>query len=468
MKISSFYRALWLSTAILCSTTSFAQIAKKKLPISAKITKSESIIKDKAPTKTTLKIDYTEYDLPNGLHVILHKDNSTPIVVTSVMYHVGSKNEVNKLTGFAHFFEHLLFEGSENVKRGEFDKYLDEVGAVNNANTTQDRTYYYEILPSNSLETALWLESERMLHAKVENIGIETQRKVVKEERRMRYDNQPYGTFMEQMMKRAYTTHPYQWTPIGSMDDIDAAQEKDYKKFYKTYYVPNNATLVLAGDIDIEQTKQWVKKYFGDIPKGADIPKVTAVEPPQTKEIRDIVYDNVQLPGVFIGYHLPAQTDKDAYAVELLVKLLADGESSRLHKTIVDSKKALESFAFPMLMEHPGLGIVGSIANSGTDVQELENMMNKEVEKLQQQLVSDKELQKVKNQIEKEFIDGLTSIESRASQLATYYSFYDKQTSLVNNELDRYLAIMPQDIQAVAKKYFTVNNRTVLHWLPKK
>ncbi len=192
-------------------------------------------------------IQFTEYDLPNGLKVLLHEDHATPIVAVSVMYHVGSKNEKPDRTGFAHFFEHLLFEGSKNIKRGEFDDYVNQAGGYNNANTWYDRTYYYEVLPSNQLALGLWLESERMLHANVETVGIETQRQVVKEERRQRVDNQPYGRILEEAMKRTFTTHPYHHSVIGSMEHLDAAQEIDYKTFYKDFYRPDNAILSIAG-----------------------------------------------------------------------------------------------------------------------------------------------------------------------------------------------------------------------------
>ena len=217
------------------------------------------------------KIEYKEYDLPNGIHVILHQEPSTPIVAVSVLYHVGSKNEIPERTGFAHFFEHLLFEGSENIGRGEYSQLVEKNGGALNANTSQDRTFYYELLPSNQLELGLWLESERMLHAKVDIKGIETQRSVVKEEKRQRVDNQPYGSFFTEMFKRVFTTHPYNWAPIGSMEHLDAAQEEDYVNFYKDYYVPSNATLSIAGDIDIEQTKKWIDKYFATMPTGQAI-----------------------------------------------------------------------------------------------------------------------------------------------------------------------------------------------------
>ena len=204
------------------------------------------------------RITFTEYDMPNGMHVILHQDNSTPIVAVSILYHVGSKNEDPERTGFAHFFEHLLFEGSENVERGQFDKLLTAAGAVNNANTWLDRTFYYEILPSNQLELGLYLESERLMHAKIDQIGVDTQREVVKEEKRQRVDNQPYGTILEEVLKRAYTVHPYRWTTIGSLDHLNQATLEEFMDFYRTFYVPENATLSIAGDIDVEKTKKYL------------------------------------------------------------------------------------------------------------------------------------------------------------------------------------------------------------------
>jgi len=217
------------------------------------------------------KLEFVEYDLSNGLHVILYQDKATPIVAVSVMYHVGSKNEDPERTGFAHFFEHLMFEGSDNIGRGEYDKYVQNAGGNLNANTTYDRTYYFETLPSNQLDLGLWLESERMMHAKVDEKGIETQREVVKEERRQRIDNQPYGSILEETFKRAYHVHPYKWPVIGSMAHLEAAQESDYKQFYKDFYVPNNAVLSIAGDIDIDAAKKSIEKYFASIPKSDNL-----------------------------------------------------------------------------------------------------------------------------------------------------------------------------------------------------
>ena len=299
------------------------------------------------------KIEYVEYDLPNGIHVILHEEHATPIVAVSIMYHVGSKNEIPTRTGFAHFFEHLLFEGSTNIGRGEYSELVEKNGGALNANTSQDRTYYYELLPSNQLELGLWLESERLLHAKVDNTGVETQRQVVKEEKRQRIDNQPYASFLTEMFARMYQKHPYKWQPIGSMEHLDAAQEEDYINFYRTFYVPSNSVLSIAGDINIEQTKKWIATYYGSIPSGQAInlfrdfenqsdenflktygvaktkfdsknflgskdveaqklikkysamptviPRPERNEPPFKGVVIDTVYDNIELPAVFIG-----------------------------------------------------------------------------------------------------------------------------------------------------------------------
>lgn len=412
------------------------------------------------------QIEFTEYTLDNGLDVILHQDNSTPIVVVSVMYHVGSKNENPERTGFAHFFEHLLFEGSENIKRGEFDKYIQNAGGYNNANTFYDRTYYYEQMASNHLATGLWLESERMLHAKVDNKGIETQRQVVKEERRQRIDNQPYGSILEESMKRAYTVHPYRWSVIGSMDHLDAAQEEDYKSFYKEFYVPNNAILSIAGDLDIEETKKLVEKYFGTIPRGKEPYRPNIVEPPLTAEVRDTVLDQVQLPAVIQLYRIPAQGTPEYYAVNMLSTLLAQGGSSRFNKALVDEQeKALFVGNFPLPLEDPGVSIAFGITNMGVDPADLEAAMDAEVKKVQTELISDREFQKLRNQIESDFIQSNSKVAGIAESLANYKMYYG-DANLINTEIERYLKVTKQDLMDAANKYFTPTNRVVLYYMP--
>lgn len=415
----------------------------------------------------TRAIEYKETDLKNGLHVIVHEDHSTPIVTVSVMYHVGSKNEERDRRGFAHFFEHLLFEGSKNIERGEFSKLVENAGGVLNANTTGDRTYYYEVLPSNQLELGLWLESERMLHAKVDNKGIETQREVVKEERRQRYENQPYGSILPNVLERAYTVHPYQWPTIGYMEDLNAASEADFKKFYETYYVPNNAVLVIAGDVESKKAMELAAKYFEGIPAGGKIERPEANEPEMTAEVRDVVYDNIQLPAVVQAYRIPGYGTSDFYAVDMLNRLLSEGNSSRLNRSIKDDRQmAVYVGAFSLPFEHPGLAIAFAIANAGVDVDSLEKAMDLEFEKVRTVPVDQRELQKLKAQLETEFITDNSRVSGVAANLATAYTF-TKDTELVNKELQRYLEVSPEAMMKAAQRYFVPTNRVVLHYLPK-
>ncbi|MDG1298168.1 MAG: pitrilysin family protein [Saprospiraceae bacterium] len=414
------------------------------------------------------KINFVEYDLDNGLHVILHEDHSTPIVTVSVMYHVGSKNENPDRTGFAHFFEHLLFEGSENIDRGEFFKIIENAGGSNNANTFYDRTYYYETLPSNHLETGLWLESERMLQARVDIEGVETQREVVKEERRLRVDNQPYGSLLEETMKRVYKEHPYRWPVIGSMAHLDAAVEEDYKQFYADFYVPENAVLSIAGDLDIKSAKVLIDKYFSTIPAGVKtVYRPSIVEPPMQGETRDTVYDNIQLPAVIQAYRIPSQGTADAYAVEMLSTLLAVGNSSRLSKRAVDQEQmAVFAGAFPLAMEDDGVLINYGIANMGVDPADLERLYDEEVAKVKEQLISEKEFQKLQNQIENQILSANASTAGIAESLANYHMYFG-DTDLINSEIEKYRSVTREDIQRVARKYLDFENRVVLYYLPK-
>lgn len=414
------------------------------------------------------KIKFTEYDLPNGLHVILHEDHATPIVAVSVMYHVGSKNEKVGRTGFAHFFEHLLFEGSENIKRGEYMKLVQAAGGQLNANTSQDRTFYFESLPSNQLELGLWMESERMLHAKIDTIGVETQRKVVKEEKKQSYDNRPYGQLLKVVYENSFTEHPYHWTPIGYDKDLSEATIDEFINFYKTYYVPNNATLVIGGDIDPIKTKALIAKYFGSIPKGTkELYRPSIVEPAQTAEKRTTFYDNIQLPALIISYRAPKPFTKDAYAMQLLAQLLSQGNSSRLRNALVDKQqKAVEVGAFPMPSEDPGVVMMFAIANMGIKNAELETAMNEEIEKVRTTLISDEEYKKLMNQIESDFINQNRRILGIIENLATNYT-YLKNTNLINTELALYQQVTKEDIMRVAKQYLTKENRLVVDYLPK-
>jgi predicted Zn-dependent peptidase len=414
------------------------------------------------------EIEFEKYTLDNGLKVILHQDNSTPIVAVSVMYHVGSKNEDPDRTGFAHFFEHLLFEGSENIGRGEFMKYIENAGGTFNANTSNDRTYYFEILPSNRLELGLWLESERMLHAKVDQKGIETQREVVNEERRQSVDNRPYGSILEEMLKRAFTKHPYRWSVIGSMEHLNAAEEEDYVNFYKNFYVPNNAILSIAGDFDKAELKKLVDQYFSTIPKGKNpIYRPDIVEPPLGGEVRDTIYDNIQLPAVVQAYRTPAQGTDDYYAVSMLSTLLSQGESSRMYRALVDEQqKALVAQAIPLPTEDPGLFAALGIANVGVDPGSLESAIDAEIKKVQDELISEEEFQKLRNQIESNFINSNSTVAGIAESLANYEMYFG-DANLINKELDRFMKVTREDLRNAARKYLRKDNRVVLHYLPK-
>ena len=413
-------------------------------------------------------IDFKEFTLPNCLNVILHKDNSTPITAVSVLYHVGSKNENTERTGFAHFFEHLLFEGTENIGRGEYMKKIQSIGGTLNAFTSNDQTYYYEIVPSNELETALYMESERMLHAKIDTVGVNTQREVVKEEKRMRVDNQPYGSIFEEVLKRAYQKSPYRWAPIGSMEHLNAAQLGEFIDFYKTFYVPNNATLTVAGDIDYAQAEAWVKKYFSEIPKGkSEINRPNILEPKRTAEIRDIIYDNIQLPAVIEAYNLPPKKNSDTYALDMLSTYLTGGNSSLLTKELVNkSQKALQIAAIPLDLEDGGLFLLYGIANLGVDANDLEQSIDEQIEKVRTHGISPADFEKLKAQVENSVVNSNARMEGVAQNLAEYKVFYG-DANLINKQLEAYNKVTIADIQRVAQTYLNKEGRVVLHYLPK-
>lgn len=412
------------------------------------------------------KLDFVEYDLDNGLHVILHQDRSTPIVAVSILYHVGSKNEDPNRTGFAHFFEHLMFEGSKHIERGEFDSYVSNAGGILNANTSHDRTFYFEVFPSNQLELGLWLESERLLHAKIDHKGIETQREVVKEEKRQRIDNQPYGSWIYTAFEHAYKVHPYRWPVIGLMEDLDAASDEDFEKFYAKFYTPNNATLSIAGDIDIEETKELIEKYFGSIPRGEDVVQPDIVEPPLDQLIVDTVYDDISLPAMFLAYRIPEQTHEDIYALEMLSTLLSGGESSRMVKKLKnEDQTAIQVSNFPLPLEDPGLSFIIALPNIGTELEVLLEGIDQEIEKVQQELITEKEYQKLQNQFESDFIQDNTSMLSIAETLANYHTYYG-DANLINTVIEKYKSVSREDIRRVAREYFSSDNRVILYYLP--
>ncbi len=414
------------------------------------------------------EVEFTEYDLENGLHVILHQDNSAPVVTTSVMYHVGAKNENPERTGFAHFFEHLLFEGTKNIEKGSWFKIVSSNGGSNNANTTDDRTYYYENFPSNNLELGLWLESERMLHPIIDQKGVDTQNEVVKEEKRLRVDNAPYGQIFAEVKKNLYKKHPYRWATIGSMEHLDAATLEEFMAFNEKFYVPNNATLVVAGDLDISKTKKLVKDYFGSIPRGKAIEEINIKEDPITTQINATYEDpNIQLPAIVAAYRTPSMKENDAYVLDMISSVLSDGKSSRLYKKMVDvQKQALQIGAFNISQEDYGQYFVYGIPLGDVKLDTLMAEIDEEVEKIQNELISEREFGKLQNTFENRFVNSNSSIEGIAGSLASYHELYGN-TDLINKEIEIYRSITREDIKRVANQYLNPNQRLVLKYLPK-
>lgn len=415
------------------------------------------------------KVEFEEYDLDNGMHVILHQDNTAPVVITSVMYHVGAKDENPERTGFAHFFEHLLFEGTENIKRGEWFNIVSSSGGSNNANTTDDRTYYYEVFPSNAVELGLWMESERLFHPIINQVGVDTQNEVVKEEKRLRVDNQPYGNILAEIKKNLFFKHPYRWATIGSMDHLDAATLEEFQAFNKKFYVPNNAVLVVAGDINKSEVKKMIQSYFGPIPKGADVTRDLPREEPITTAMKATAYDpNIQIPAVIAAYRTPSQKDKDSYVLNMISSYLSGGKSSVLYKKLVDEKKlALQVQAVNITQEDYGTYALFALPLGDVKLETLISEMDEEIVKIQNELISERDYQKIQNQFENDFVNSNSSISGIAGSLATYYMLYD-DVNLINNEIDIYRSITREDIREVAKKYLNPNQRLVLDYLPKK
>jgi predicted Zn-dependent peptidase len=414
-------------------------------------------------------VEFEEYKLPNGLHVILQQDKSAPVVTTSVMYHVGAKDEQPNRTGFAHFFEHLLFEGTQNVGRGQWFKIVAANGGQNNANTSDDRTYYYETFPSNNLQLGLWLESERMLHPVINQIGVDTQRDVIKEEKRLRIDNVPYGQLLKAVKENIFKNHPYRWTTIGEMEHLDAATLDEFKAFFKKFYVPNNAVLVVAGDFDKAQTKKWIEDYFATIPEGQAVNKAKYQEEPITKQINATFEDkNVQLPMLVNAFRIPSFKDRDAYVLDFISSILSKGKSSRLYNRLVDQEKStLEVGSFAYTQEDYGTYFIYALPMPGKTVQDLQASIDEELKKISSGLITDDEYQKTLNSIETDFVNQNSTSEGIAENLATNYLLRGN-TNLINTEIDIYRSITREEIQNVAQKYLQPNQRLVLEYTGEK
>ncbi len=411
-------------------------------------------------------IKFTTYELDNGLQVILHQDTSAPVVATVVYYKVGSRDEDPKRTGFAHFFEHLMFSGTKHIPRGKLDQYVQEAGGELNAFTSQDATVYHLRLPANELALALWIEGERMRQLIIDSISVETQRKVVKEERKMRYDNSPYGGWFETMYAHLFAGSPYAWTPIGQAQHIDSAKIEEFQAFYDRYYQPNNAILVVSGDFNPDTARKYIAAYFGQYPRAAIPPRKSVHIPPLQHGYRDTIYDpKAQLPAIFIGFRGPHTGHPDAYALEMLTTILADGESSRLYRNLVDQQLAVQATAFLSDRQFAGLLVMLGIAGPGQSLDTIEHALWKEIRRIQQEGITPEEFRKARNIAEARFVAGKKQVLSKALSLATYQAYYN-DPNRINSELQYYLKVTPEDIQRVAQQYFVADKAVVLRYLP--
>lgn len=414
------------------------------------------------------KLDFTTHTLSNGLKVILLEEHSVPVINLQIWYHVGSKDERPGRTGFAHMFEHLMFKGSAHVGPDEHSRLIEAVGGFDNAETNDDSTDFYETFPSQYLETALWLEADRMGSLNVDDANFKSERQVVEEERRVRVDNQPYGTIEEDLRAAAFTVHGYHHTAIGSIADLDNATVEDVRIFHDTYYKPNNATLVIVGDFSSNQALEWAKKYFEGIPASAKpIPRRDTPEPPQTEErVVRKSYSNTPLPAVVIGYKVPSRYAPDAYPLDLASNILAGGESSRLYQALVyKSQIAVQAAGFGNFTEDPNLFWAYAIMNQGHTADEGEKAVVGVLDGLKSQPVDAKEFEKAENQEIAGFILGRDTDEEKAVALENA-AVIGKNPDLVNSELGLYLKVTPADIQRAAKEYFVQQHATVLFMTP--
>ena len=412
------------------------------------------------------EINIVEYDLDNGLHIILHQDNSAPVISTVLQYHVGSKDEDEGIKGFAHLFEHMLGQETKNMNSGDWFKIYRSRGGNGNASTSVDLTSYYVTLPSNSLELALWRYSEIMLHPVIDQKTIDVQREAVKEEKRQR-DNQPYSRFYQYLKEYLFSEHPYNYPLIGFIEDLDNSSLEDFLNFKEKFYAPSNAVFVIAGDIDIDETKKLVAEYFNEIPNKGDKPIKDYPSEELFKEVRVKEYDpNIQIPALFYAFRTPAETDRDSSTLNYISTYLSGGESSVLYKKLVDTKKmALQVGAINLSQEDYGTYILFGLPQGETKLADIISEIDEEVLKMQTDLISEKAYQKLQNQFENNYVDSNSSVEGIANSLARYNVLYG-DTNLINTEIDIYRSITREEIRDAAKKYLNPNQRLILEYLP--
>jgi zinc protease len=414
------------------------------------------------------KLQYQITTLPNGLRLILSEDHSTPIVHVSVWYHVGSKNERPGRTGFAHLFEHMMFKGSKNVEPDAHTSIISSVGGRSNAYTTEDVTVFWQTLPAQYLPLALWLEADRMATLRVEDEAFRREREVVKEERRMRIENQPYGRLQEIIYDNSFVAHPYKHPTIGSMADLEAASINDVRDFHGTFYVPENATVTVVGDFDSAQALQIVTQYFGRVPKAArPVPRDIPKEPEMAQERRVVVDESWPLPAVVVAYHVPYDGHPDAYPLHITSKILSDGQSARISRALIYTQRlCLSAFGSGNITEHPNLFFAVCIVQPGRTPAEAEKALIAQFESLKTEGVTSHELQRAQNQFARDYILGRESDEDKALHLAHAAVIHNDITT-ADGEFDIFMKTSVADVQRVARSYFNQSNRVVLHVLPK-
>ena len=414
------------------------------------------------------RLNYTMTTLANGLQVVFLEDHSTPIVHAEVWYHVGSKNERPGRTGFAHLFEHMMFKGSKNVEPEGHPSWISSVGGQSNAYTNEDSTVFWQTFPAQYLPLVLWLEADRLASLRIDEKVFQTEREVVKEERRMRVENQPYGRLNEIVYDQAFSVHPYKHPTIGSMKDLEAASIEDVRDFFRTYYVPNNATLVLVGDFDTKEATALVQQYLGRIPKSArPVPRDIPQEPPQTKERRVRLEENWPLPVVVVAYHITFDGNPDSYPLHIASKVLSDGESSRIYRKLVyETQLALAAFGGGNIIEDPNLFFAVAIVQPGQKPEDAVNALIAELDKLRTQPISEAELQQAKNQWTRDYILSRESNKEKASQLGHAVVIHN-DVKTADGEFDIFMNTTAADVQRVAQTYFKPENRLVLTIMPR-
>ncbi len=417
-------------------------------------------------------VTFTDERLANGLRVIVAEDHLAPVVAVNIWYAVGSKHEVAGKTGFAHLFEHVMFQGSAHVGKGEHIALVQAAGGTMNGTTWLDRTNYFETMPSHQLELALWLEADRMgtLLDALSQENLDNQRAVVKNEKRWSYDNRPYGTWNEKLQAAVYPDeHPYHHPTIGSMADLDAAALEDARRFFRTYYAPNNAVLAVVGDCDEAQVRAWADRYFGGIPANPDIPPLGDLSLPPIigAEVREVVQDRVPLPRVYVAYRAPAFGEPRLDVLELAGQILAGGKGSRLHRRLVRDERIAQDVALYTMGFVGGASMTAGWATvrPGVEVERVEATLHEELDRIGREPVSDDELARAKALIETEELGALQRVDERADRLAMFATLFD-DPDLVNRMLGRYLAVSAADIRDVCAAVLRPDNRAVLTYLP--